>query len=657
MTGRAITLREQVATIDTIYLVSDSLFILMSDSVLYGGFYAKGNEGAQGAGIDSVYIVGDSLYVVTDTITYGGFYVAGPQGDPGASGSGDDNWLAMWLNDTLTESLIYQGADSTLRFYYRGTTNPMILIDGDGQFIRFDSDANGTYEYQLLTTTFGGIATGDPQMSTNTNMFSYYADDDLGMKRPSANFLALHAGDATNPVIEIIGDSDRIDIDPNDDNAIDIILNDTMAIFEKVQVSTTSDALTTGLTGFDGTNIFTEIIIGSGLTLVPGVSNDTLTASGAGVTGSGTTGEVAVWSSSTALTSNGWSMTSTVLQGGATGDPAISLSANMYTFNGDTDTGIDRSAADEISIHAGDATNPTIKIDGTNNIVSIDPDDDANQPWTFDTNKFGQDGALAGNPQMNNSLDAFTFWDDETTFMKWSSAGVLSFHAGDATNNMVELDGANNRVTFDPNDDGTDDITFRDTMALFEKIYLSAPSAATTTTLTGYDAGNVLTEVIIGSGLTLNPGASFDTLTASSNTSKDFAELSLNSTFDLTSLSTTNIDWAGASTIESAGLDADVANDEINPLITATVLVTFTAQVYNPSSAYTGTLNLYLYKNGSYANKSYASSHWSAGEYKTISFSGLLSVTPNDQIEIWYDITSATTLTMSIPTLTVTQVD
>jgi hypothetical protein len=155
MTGRAITLREQVATIDTIYITGDSLYILLTDSTLYGGFYAIGPQGEQGVTIDSVYVTGDSLYMVTsDSIIYGGFYVTGPQGDPGNGiiGSGDNGWLAVWLNDTLTEAFIYQGPDSTLELYYRGFDNPFTVFDGANQIVKFDLNADSVIDIALTDT-------------------------------------------------------------------------------------------------------------------------------------------------------------------------------------------------------------------------------------------------------------------------------------------------------------------------------------------------------------------------------------------------------------------------------------------------------------------------------------------------------------------------
>lgn len=100
------------------------------------------------------------------------------------------------------------------------------------------------------------------------------------------------------------------------------------------------------------------------------------------LSGSGTDGEVAVWSSGS-LTSTFWTMSATTLRGPVTGDPRLENNNDFYTFQGDTDTGMKRIGANTLGLHTGDGTNPFMTVDGTNDVLYLDPNDDGTKDVTI----------------------------------------------------------------------------------------------------------------------------------------------------------------------------------------------------------------------------------------------------------------------------------
>ncbi len=328
---------------------------------------------------------------------------------PTEFGSGTNNRIAYWLNDTLS-STIWEMNSTYIRgsgtgwpqmdqssFTFRGDTDTGIerigsdivgILAGSANpriramsgVVDFDTDASGTSEWGLQPGLFYSTTSGAPRMfTTNTSsaQYSFTDDTNTGMSRKGADTLGIYAGDEVNPITYFAGVGNKIAFDPNTDGTPDVSISATTLSTELLDIGAYGTTATK-IAGLNASGVVTELIVGSGLS----ISGDSLKAN-AGLSGSGSASAVATWSSASALTFTDWLILSNTLQGPTLGDPAMSITDDAYSFTGDSNTGLKWSAADIVGLHAGDATNPMIEIDGTTNVITFDPDDDATNDVTI----------------------------------------------------------------------------------------------------------------------------------------------------------------------------------------------------------------------------------------------------------------------------------
>lgn len=245
-----------------------------------------------------------------------------------------------------------------------------------------------------------------------------------------------------------------------------------------------------------------------GFVVVPGasddqaitVSNDTIYLEDGGFVvipptdfGSGTDDRIAYWSSN-ALTSTVWEISPTYIRGSATGWPH--LEDALFTYRGDTDTGMKRVAANNLGLYAGSASVPFVSYNGS--VVNFCYDNVATDWQMYST----------GFVSINNyfpslKLGTVDFTGDTDTKISRLSADILGLHAGDVTNPMLKLNGPSDAITFDVNDDTTVEATLdTDGLELAGTLTVNTfASSPATDALAGFNSNNTVTAVTKGTGL------------------------------------------------------------------------------------------------------------------------------------------------------------
>lgn len=318
------------------------------------------------------------------------------------------------------------------------------------------------------------------------------------------------------------------------------------------------------------------------------------------VTGSGTVGDVAVFSSASVVTSTGWNMDATRLQGGTAGDPRMDITNNIFTFNNDTDNGFKYFGPDDSGIVAGDLTNPVFFISGSGNSSYFDLDDNGSTEWNWTTSEFYCNLATFS-PLINSST--YSFKGDTDTGIKRTGADIVGIHAGDATNPSIKIDGVSDFVYFDPDDDGTNDVTISATKTSVEALTASgtitadgsvrfqANSTSNNVHLVGTDATNFNTRVIVDSDdFEWGDGTVYDTLKlAAANTAHLFA-------YDDNAGSSQTFSLTGAGTYDTlqlattGQLESGVKYGPPNPSADSAIIFTY-AGTYLVSFDFTGELS------------------------------------------------------------------
>ncbi len=348
------------------------------------------------------------------------------------------------------------------------------------------------------------------------------------------------------------------------------------------------------------------------------------------VTGSGTSGEVAVWNGTTALTSTSWQMSSVRLQGSATGDPRMDATYNFFTFNGDTDTGLKRTGANVLALHSGDATNYRVRI--ASGVIGIDCDASGSEEFTFQAASAGS--AATGSTliyYVGTGTAQYSFSGDTDTGLRRTGADILGLHAGDATNPTIEIDGVSNTIVFDPDDDGTNDVSISATATTVELLTVGAFDAGPSTYTLGHDgSGNVTQEKIT------------------------FGQLEFNGTETLTSTTGDTLFNVNADEIEVGDVTVNDAGGAIVVGFTGYAEVSFMSTVDSDSGAFSGDVDFALYVNGAYmAPYGTDVEAFAANERKVVSLNCILPVTSGDVLQIFYQLSTAGTMYAVRPILTV----
>jgi hypothetical protein len=215
--------------------------------------------------------------------------------------------------------------------------------------------------------------------------------------------------------------------------------------------------------------------------------------------GSGTTGRIAYWQNDT-LSSTIWEMSSTYIRGSGTG--WAQMENGLFTFRGDTDTGIKRISANSIGIHAGDATNYRIR--AASGVVDFDTDASGTAEWSLQPGTFAS--ITSGAPRIsttNTTSTQYGFVDDLNTGMSRKGADTLGIYAGDEVNPITYFAGVGNKIAFDPNTDATIDVEISATTLTTELLDIGS-YGTTATKIAGLNASGVVTELIVGNRLSIS---------------------------------------------------------------------------------------------------------------------------------------------------------
>lgn len=217
------------------------------------------------------------LQGILDTMVVGG------SGGGDVFGNGTQYGLdAMWVNDsTLWRGHVYwDSIGRAIEFYADDIYDTWIMsLDSTNKTVSFDPDMDADADVIINATIVGfNVSTGQPVMSSTNSYHGWKSDSDTYMRRLAANHIGLHGGDTTNPMLELIGDSDVVNIDPNDDNTLDVILTATTADFiSEVRINTPSTDNTTHLAGMDASEDVTKLALSpNNLKFTAGASVDTV---------------------------------------------------------------------------------------------------------------------------------------------------------------------------------------------------------------------------------------------------------------------------------------------------------------------------------------------------------------------------------------------
>lgn len=156
------------------------------------------------------------------------------------TGSGNDDRIAYWNNDTLTSTI-----------------------------------------WEISPTYIRGSGTGWPHIENG--LYTWRDDTNTGIKRISADVVGLHAGDSTNPAIGADGPGEEVWIDPDDNGTANATFTAVRTTFANtVRLSTQSTANTTHIVGLDASEDMTKVVFGNGFSVNPGATVDTVEYTGSG---------------------------------------------------------------------------------------------------------------------------------------------------------------------------------------------------------------------------------------------------------------------------------------------------------------------------------------------------------------------------------------
>lgn len=209
----------------------------------------------------------------------------------------------------------------------------------------------------------------------------------------------------------------------------------------------------------------------------------------------------------------------------------------------------------------------------------------------------------------------------------------------------------------DGSGDAVADIAISPTKTTIYRPLLQSLSAANTTHITGMTSTQLATMMAIGDGLSVSSGFAVDTLKVTAG-APAYAQLISNSSESISATTFTKLaPAAGWTEIESGTLDADGANDRINPTATMTAKVEFSANVYMDGGSFAGNVTFRIYKNGSFeAPISCSVGPFATDENKLMHLQAIVQLDPNDEIEVYYSLSTALgagTMYVYAPTLNV----
>lgn len=248
-----------------------------------------------------------------------------------------------------------------------------------------------------------------------------------------------------------------------------------------------------------------------GFVVVPGasddqaitISNDTIYLEDGGFVvipptdfGSGTDDRIAYWANDT-LASTVWEITPTYIRGPNTSSPH--MEDGIYTFKGDTDTGMKRSTTNTVGLYAGSTTWPAVNFKFGEVEFNLGS---STTPYKVNGGLFGS--ASTYGPYLSaGGTGKFSFVSDSDTGMKRHSSDAIGFHVGDNGTPAVIFDGVADAVTFDVNDDTTVEATFdTDGLELAGTLTVNTfASSPATDALAGFNSNNTVTAVTVGTGV------------------------------------------------------------------------------------------------------------------------------------------------------------
>ena len=209
----------------------------------------------------------------------------------------------------------------------------------------------------------------------------------------------------------------------------------------------------------------------------------------------------------------------------------------------------------------------------------------------------------------------------------------------------------------DGSGDAVGDIAISPTKTTIYRPLFQGLSAANTTHITGMTSTQLATIMAIGDGLSVSSGFAVDTLKVTAG-APAYAQLISNSSESISATTFTKFaPAAGWTEIESGTLDADGANDWINPTATMTAKVEFSANVYMDGGSFAGNVTFRIYKNGSFeAPISCSVGPFATDENKLMHLQAIVQLDPNDEIEVYYSLSTALgagTMYVYAPTLNV----
>lgn len=530
----------------------------------------------------------------------------------GITGSGTTNTLPIWTSSsTLGDSRITQSG-SSIFFAPAGTIVWAMTGDQLGK---------------------SGSTVGTPRLYSvsNQSWFTFTSDLNTGVKWDTVDVFGLHAGDATNPMIEIDGTGDLLKFDPDDDGTADVIISPTTTSTELLDIGafgTTS----TKLAGINASGVVTEVTL-SGLSF----AGDVLTA-----TDGSTTNEIQD------LTIGGSGPTYTVDI--SSGSDVTIAAAGIATLSEGTPniltitaTEVDGSTTNEIQ---------SISVTGTTT-ATIDLSDDATDASI--TGAGISTVSVAGNAitvtsteidgSVSNELQDLTIGGSGPTYtvdiasgadVTIAAAGINTLSEGTAnvlTITGTEVDGSttNEIQQITPSDNGTN--------------FWWALGSSTDSIV-----------LVEGTGITMSRSGDNVTINGAGGS---FGQLSYNGEFEITNTSSDTLDpdfsW---DEIEVGLISTDDATHSITTNYAGYAEFMFNVVLFNESGGtFTGAVNFELYKNGSYLSPFFGyTERLENNESKIVTLTGMLSVASGDDFHIRAYLSSAGTIDISRPVFNIKKI-
>ena len=433
---------------------------------------------------------------------------------------------------------------------------------------------------------------------------------------------------------------------------------DLASINTDAQGFTVSDVGSTYTFDLSGTSSDFALIAGSGIGLSRSGNNVTIAASGSGY-GSGTTGRIAAWSSDS-LRSHNWEITDTYIRHTSTGAPEIG-STTGYVFRGDTNTGLIRSGTGQFALRAGSA-NALLQS------TALGLDIDLNKDGTIDS-RWGsgslQVGINVGTPMLQTTGRHYTWTGYTNSGIAAPANGVMSFFGGNATNPIFKSDGVALNVVFDPNMDGTNDVTISASQVTMTPgltvtgastfnggVNIPAHSTFDTKTIAGFDSLNNVSKVVLRDGFAYSRGSVVDTVDVVV-TPSSWAWRQFNGARELTSTTEVNLPWTSSTVIASGGITAPTDSVFFEVDFTGHVEIGLNGSIQAEAGAYSGSVTFFIYKNSSYDNSFAMVGQWASNEAKMVHHQHIMAVAPGDKIKYTYQLGSAGTMQFKSPSFKV----